>query len=239
MDIALVFIFGLFLGSFYNVVAMRTLKGENIATGRSHCTVCNHVLGVLDLVPVFSYIFLRGKCRYCKTKISPLYCLGELATGITLAYVYWLFGLSIDFVIHFVLGSILVILTITDLIEKIVPNKIVFAGLVLILLFRIISGENLAFYILSSIGVFIFLFLLMIASKDKLGGGDVKLYAVISLAIGAWKAFASIFFASFVALLITLPMILKKKMDRKTEIPFVPFIWVGVLISYIVEINLL
>ena len=68
MDIALVFIFGLFLGSFYNVVAMRTLKGENIAMGRSHCTVCNHVLGALDLVPVFSYIFLGEDADIARQK---------------------------------------------------------------------------------------------------------------------------------------------------------------------------
>lgn len=238
MDILFVFIIGLFIGSFYNVVAMRTLKGENIVISRSHCPSCNHVLGPLDLIPVFSYILLRGRCRYCKIKISPLYCFGELITGITLAYIYWLFGLSFDFIIHATLGSVLVILVISDLLEKTVPNKIVLFGLLAILILRVIKGERVLFYTLSSLGVFLLLFLVMVGSGNKLGGGDVKLYSIIGLATGIWGALVSIFLASLFALLVTMPLILTKRVDKKHPIPFVPFIWAGVLFSYLIEINL-
>lgn len=238
MDILLVFIFGLFIGSFYNVVAMRTLSGEKISNSRSHCTSCNHTLGPLDLVPLFSYVFLRGKCRYCKVKISPLYAFGELITGITFAYLYWRFDLTLELGIHLILGSMLVILVITDLLEKTVPNKIIAVGLVLILILRLLSGEDILFYILSSLGIFGLLFLVMVLSGDKLGGGDVKLYAVIALGIGAWGSLVSLFLASFIALLVTGPLLVTKKIDRKHQIPFVPFVWIGVLLSYMVEINI-
>lgn len=238
MEILFVFILGLFFGSFYNVVAMRTLKGESIVISRSHCTSCNHDLWVLDLVPVFSYLFLRGKCRYCGVKISPLYCFGELITGITFAFLYSIFGPTLDFVIHLVMGSVLTILVISDLIDKTIPNKIVFWGFVMVLILRLIKGEDVFFYILSSLGVFLLLFLFMVGSGNKLGGGDVKLYSVIGLTIGAWKALASIFFASTVALIVAVPLLITKKIDRKFQIPFVPFIWVGVLLSYFIEFNL-
>lgn len=238
VDILFIFIIGLFIGSFYNVVAMRTLKGESIVVSRSHCTSCGHILGPLDLVPVFSYIFLRGRCRYCKVKISPLYCFGELITGITLAYLYWIFGLSFDFAIHAMLGSMLVILVISDLLEKTIPNKIVLVGLLTIFILRIIKGERILFYILSSLGIFSLLFLVMIMSGDKLGGGDVKLYAVIGLAIGIWGSLVSLFLASLFALLLIMPLVLTKRINMKHPVPFVPFVWAGVLASYLVEINL-
>ena len=238
MDIFSIFIFGLFIGSFYNVVAMRTLSGEKISNSRSHCTSCNHTLGPLDLVPLFSYIFLRGKCRYCKVKISPLYAFGELITGVTFAFLFWRFGLSLELVVQLALGSMLVILTITDLLEKTVPNKIIVVGLVTILILRVLNGEDILFYLLSSLGMFSLLFLVMVLSGDKLGGGDVKLYAVVALGLGVWGSLVSLFLASLIALLVTGPLLVTKKIDRKHQIPFVPFVWIGVLLSYMVEINI-
>lgn len=237
-EITLMFIFGLFFGSFYNVVAMRTLKGENIVISRSHCTNCGHELGPLDLVPVFSYLFLKGQCRYCKTKISPLYLVGELITGITFALIYWLFGFNLDFAIHAVTGSMLVILVITDLIEKTVPNRIVLVAFIAVLILRIFKGENLVFYLISSVAVFGLLFMVMVLSGGKLGGGDVKLYAVIGLTIGIWHSLISIFLASLGALIVIIPQILLKRIDWKHPIPFVPFIWIGVLLSYFVHVSL-
>ncbi|MBO1915012.1 prepilin peptidase, partial [Microvirga sp. 3-52] len=92
MDIVmglLFFIYGIVFGSFFNVVGLRVPKKESIVSPPSHCTNCNRKLGVLDLVPVFSYIFLKGKCRGCQTKISFIYPFMEFATGVLFALAYF------------------------------------------------------------------------------------------------------------------------------------------------------
>ena len=104
-----VIIFGLILGSFFNVVAIRLLKKESLAFPPSHCVNCNHQLHTLDLVPVFSYVFLKGKCRYCKSSISPLYPFGELLTAVSIFFVYKNVGLSLELI-----PALLLTITISD-----------------------------------------------------------------------------------------------------------------------------
>jgi len=104
-----IIIFGLTLGSFFNVVAIRLLKNESIAFPPSHCVNCNHQLHVLDLVPVFSYVFLQGKCRYCKSSISPLYPFGELLTAVSIFFIYKNVSLSLELIPALLLTILLVI----------------------------------------------------------------------------------------------------------------------------------
>jgi prepilin signal peptidase PulO-like enzyme (type II secretory pathway) len=233
MEIGLVFILGLVMGSFFNVIGIRLLKGESLAFPPSHCTSCGHKLGPLDLIPVLSYIFLRGKCRYCKNQISPIYCIGELLTGITFAFLFWRFNLSVELLIHLVIGSMLVISVITDIQEKIVVNEVVLTALGLVLILRLLNWRDIAYYSMSAVGVFAFMYLLFVLSGEKIGGGDVKLYIVIALALGAWATFISLFYASTLALILIGPLMLMKKVRRNYEIPFVPFIWAGVILTYI------
>ena len=93
------FIFGIVFGSFYNVVGLRVPKKESIVSPPSHCTSCQRRLTALDLVPIFSYIFLRGKCRTCGVKISPIYMATELLTGVLFAFSYWKLGFSAELVV--------------------------------------------------------------------------------------------------------------------------------------------
>lgn len=231
----LVFVMSLFLGSFYNVVGLRTLSKEGLSFPPSHCTSCNHRLSALDLFPVLSYLFLGGKCRYCKQKISHIYPFGELLTGMAYTIVVFKFGFTLEALIQIVFITIMIFSTVTDLKEHIVPDRFVVLGLILVLVLRIISGENLLNYITSSLIAFGILLVILVASNGRMGGADVKLYALIGLAIGLNNSICSLFYASFVALVINFKILLESK-EKRPEIPFVPYITVGILATYIMNI---
>lgn len=229
-----IFFISLFLGSFYNVISLRTLSGENLAFPASHCTSCNHQLKGLDLVPVLSWTFLGGKCRYCKDPISSIYPFGELLTATAYTLIVWRFGFTYATIIHIVFIAVMIWATITDLKETIVPDRFVVIGLVLVGLLRLFSGEPIGPYLISALLSFCALFLILILSGGKMGGADVKLYALIGLAVGLGAATGSLFYASFIGVLANLPMLLKKK--ESLEIPFVPFITLGILLTYVVNV---
>jgi len=239
MDTAFVFIIGLCIGSFYNVVGIRLLNKESILFSRSQCMSCRHPLGFFDLVPVLSYLCLGGKCRYCQSKISPIYLLGELATGLTLAFLYSMFGFSLEFAIHAVMGSMLVISVVSDLSQKRVSNSVVLVSLVLILVLRLVAWDYFLYYLLSSLGLLFLFILLLIFGGEKIGGGDVKIYTVVGLTLGAWPALLSLFFACVIALGVILPFLVTRSIGWKHQIPFVPFIWGGVLLAYLTNAPIL
>lgn len=142
MDIiylALFFIYGIIFGSFFNVVGLRVPKKESIVAPPSHCTACDYKLGILDLVPVFSYLFLRGKCRNCQVKISPIYPVMELFTGLLFAFSYWKIGFQVELIIVLLFISMLIIITVSDLAYMLIPNKILLPFGVLLFVLRIIS----------------------------------------------------------------------------------------------------
>jgi len=231
----LVFLVALILGSFYNVVALRTLDGRSLALPPSHCTKCKHRLSIADLFPVLSYLFLKGKCRYCGEPISPIYPIGELLTAISYTLIVYQFGFSVMALIQIVFITIMILATVTDLKETIVPDRFIVIGLILVLILRAIHGVDFVHFFISGIVSFSALFLVFILSKGKIGGADVKLYALIGLSIGWVDSLGSLFYASIIGLLFQIPSIVKNKgqIDREKEIPFVPFITLGILCTYI------
>lgn len=228
-----VFFISIYLGSFYNVVALRTLSGESIigTNENSHCTTCGHELNYLDMVPIFSWLFLKGKCRYCGDKLSPVYPFGELLTGISYTVIVWQFGFTLEALVQVVLMTVMIWATITDLKEMIVPDRFTVIGLILVGILRLAIGESVSMYFISGLLSFLFLLLILVLSGGRMGGADVKLYALIGLAIGIDGAIGSLFYASFIGVLINLPIMIKKKDSLK--IPFVPFITAGILLIYI------
>ena len=234
MEILIAFLIGIIFGSFYNVVSLRTLSGESLSYPPSHCVNCNHKLSFLDLFPVFSWLFLRGKCRYCKQPISPVYPFIELLTGASYALLVFQFGLTMETLIQVAFITIMIVSTATDIKERIVPDRFIVIGIILVLGLRIIDGEMLFHYIISGIIAFTILFLILILSKGRMGGADVKLYALIGLSIGWMDSIGSLFYASMIALIYYGSIALKNKgkLDGKQEIPFVPFITLGVLCTY-------
>lgn len=246
------FIFGLVFGSFYNVVGYRLPKKESLAFPSSHCTVCNHKLGPLELIPVFSFLFLGGKCKNCKTKISWYYTIFELLTGILFMISYLLFGFSAKCFISLSLVSVLIITIISDYKYFIIPDEIVVVGIILISIGSFLDGGfatehfNLMFafknlgitlgygflsfafmYILKLVGDFLF-------KKESMGGGDIKLMFVIGMALGFPLSIISVFLASFIALPIALVITYKKS---NHEIPFGPFLSIATLILFFLGMN--
>ena len=166
IDILVVF-YGLVLGSFFNVVAIRLLKKESIAFPPSHCTQCNHRLHILDLIPVFSYIFLKGKCRYCQTKISALYPFGELLTAISIFFVYKNVGLSLELIPALLLTVLLVVSVLTDIREQLILDKVTLPMLGLLVISRIFIGtEPFWYYLLGGESAFYYYYYLQLSVKE-------------------------------------------------------------------------
>jgi prepilin signal peptidase PulO-like enzyme (type II secretory pathway) len=230
----LVLIYGLVLGSFFNVVAIRLLKKESIAFPPSHCPTCNHRLHLFDLIPVVSYLFLDGRCRYCKTPISPLYPFGELFTAVSIFFVYKFVGIELELVPALLLTILLVLSVLTDIREKLILDIVTFPMLGLLIISRIFIGtESFWYYLLGGIVGVTLLFVIAIVSKGGMGGGDVKLYAAIGVALGPQLTIMSFVLASFTGAIVGIVLLITGIVKRKQPIAFGPFIFIGTLIAYL------
>ena len=235
-----VIIFGLILGSFFNVVAIRLLKKESIDFPPSHCVNCNHQLYALDLLPVFSYVFLKGKCRYCKSSISPLYPFGELLTVVSIFFVYKNVGLSFELIPALLLTVLLVISVLTDIREQLILDIVTFPMLGLLIISRLFIGtESFWYYLLGGAVGFLLLLFLAIVSKGGMGGGDIKLYAAIGVTLGPLLTVISLILASFVGAIVGIFLLMTGKVKKGQPIAFGPSIFVGTLIAYVYGIDIL
>ena len=182
-----VFIYGLLIGSFLNVLIYRIPKKENIAVVRSHCMKCNYQLKWYDLVPLFSWLFLRGKCRKCGEKISVQYPLIEAANGLLYLLVFYKFGLSIESLLYCLLFSALLALSVIDFRTYEIPVGFNYFILILGLVRLVTDYVNWSNYVIGFLAVSTFLFIIIVASKGRaMGGGDMKLMATCGFLIG-WK----------------------------------------------------
>lgn len=228
----LFFLFGLLLGSFFNVVGLRVPKGESILYPPSHCPSCRRQLGARDLVPVFSFLINRGKCRYCGAKISPLYLLGELSTGIFFLMAYLSLGWSAELLVALSLISLSVIITLSDLAYMLIPNKVLLFFFPLLILLRLlIREEGIGYYLIGMVAAGGLLLLIALRSKEGMGMGDVKLFALYGLLLGPMDAFLALFLASLAGALVGLFLILAKKKGRRDPIPFGPFLALGAVLA--------
>lgn len=238
----LLFIFGTILGSFYNVVGYRLPRGESIAFPPSHCTKCNHRLSALELIPIFSFLFQKGKCKNCKAKISWFYTIFEFITGIMFAISYLVFGLSMDLVIAITFISMLLIVIISDYQTMIIPDELlIFTGILLIIEIFIKSGLNIMLSsLLNGVIMFAIMFIIKLIGdfmfkKESMGGGDIKLMFIYGLVLGWPTSCVSICLASFIGLPISL-VLLKK--NNNHEIPFGPFLAIAAIILILCKIDI-
>lgn len=246
MYVALLAILGLCLGSFVNAFVWRLKHGGDWVKGRSECTHCHHVLAPLDLVPVFSWLWLGGKCRYCHKPIqdSPLTELA-LPALFLVSYFYWPAGFGglglFQFVMWLAILVALLILLVYDLRWYILPDKVVFAliGLAVVWVLGTAVFTQSAYGLLGSLaGVVVisgFFYILYKISEGKwIGFGDVKLGIALGLlAGGALKACMVLFLASFIGVVVSLPLIFAGKASRKTQLPFGPLLITGLIIVQI------
>ncbi len=230
---SIIFLVGLVFGSFYNVVGLRVPRKESLVYPSSHCTSCQRQLMALDLVPVLSYLFLRGTCRGCGLKISWLYPAIELLTGGLFAFAYFELNWSLEFIVALSFISLLVIIVVSDFTYLLIPDKILLFFLPFLVIGRVLSpltpwwdslvGALVGFSILYSIAVL---------SKGGMGGGDIKFFFLIGLVLGTIHTLLTLFFAAFIGMIIGIVVLLKRKQGRQTPIPFGPSIAIAATIVY-------
>jgi leader peptidase (prepilin peptidase)/N-methyltransferase len=249
----IIFGLGLIIGSFLNVVILRLNTGRSIAVGRSKCASCSRVLAWYELIPVFSFLGLRGKCRSCKTQISFQYPLVELVTALVFVIIYTHIVLPQGFFWHSyltilfaaVVASLLIVITIYDLRHKIIPDKIVYPFIFLSfisLIWKVFTVPAFSFLGGFSAGLLLaapFFFLWFFSKGRMMGFGDVKLALgigwLVGLAGGITVFFLSFWFGAIVGLLL---MAASRAHGMKSEIPFAPFMIIALFIVSVYGVSL-
>ena len=227
----LMFILGALFTSFFELIADRIPKKESIL-GRSHCDQCHETLKWIDIIPVFGYIIRRGKCSSCEKKIPLCYPLLEFLGGLIFLLTYLYQGFSLESFIILIMYAVFYIESRSDQKHMIVIDRIWMMGTIPLIVIRIIQGSWLT-YLISSTVLFAVLFLIAYISsklyhREALGGGDVKLYFFIGWLLTLTQGFLSLFIASILGLIYGMI-----KVKKKSEVfALVPFIALGVIISY-------
>lgn len=218
------FFFGSTMASFLNVVAMSLPVGQNWWSRRSACPQCQTVLRPWQLIPIVSFLIQKGRCRKCRMSISPVYFVVEIVGGL-LFILPFIFPISILY--SWLFFALLLTVSLTDFYFRLVPNKILIAfGIPLFLLQPRLTSAVLGFlffYGAALLGKLLF-------KKETIGGGDIKLYFVVGLALSIQGLFLSITIASASALFFVLFFV----KNKKQEIPFAPFIAFGSLFAYLI-----
>ncbi len=229
------------MGSFYNVLGLRIVKKESIIKPKSHCEKCGHILSWYELIPIFSFIFLKGRCHNCKTKLSFLYIFSEFFCGLLFAISYYSFGFSPELIISITLSSLLIIVTVCDITYMIIPDRFIIISGVLILLTKLIffGFNKFLTSLLYGILAFVIMYLIMklgdyIFKKETLGGADVKLLFVVGISLDPFLSLLVIIIASMIALPISLVLLVKEK---EHAIPFGPFILIGTMIVFLTKLD--
>ena len=237
----LAFILGGIWGSFCNVCIYRLPLEKNIIKGRSFCTSCEKKINWYDNIPLLSFILLKGKCRCGKSKINLQYFLVELVSAISFVLIYYFYGVSITTLLLIILTIFFIIIFFIDLKHYIIPNELTFPLMFIGFVKSFDPNLNQSLfpnYINSLIGGFfgysiiwsIIFFYKTLRKKERMGLGDAKLIAVVGFWFGWFSIPFTIFISSMVALIFSIPSLIKKTRDMSTQIPFGPFIIIGCLI---------
>ena len=231
------FSLGTIIGSFLNVCIYRLPQGKSIISPGSHCPYCNTPIRWYENIPILSFIFLKGRCRYCKKPISWQYPLVEFMTGLFTLIVYHRYGLSFITVIYLLFIYALIVISFIDLKQQIIPDEISLPGIAIGLLSSLflphISFKDAFLGTLLGGGS---LFLIaysyyLLTKREGMGGGDIKLLAMIGAFLG-WKAIPLvIFISSLIGSFVGIIWIIFFKKDRYFPIPFGPFLSLGAIYS--------
>lgn len=214
------FLLGLVFGSFCNAWAWRIVHGESIVHGRSHCAVCGHPLSARDLVPLLSWLFLRGKCRYCGAPISVRYPAVELLSALYYLSIVLRFGLRVDALRLLILGSLLLTASLVDLDTMELPDGLLLAAALAALL-RLPDGWKSALLGAAAISIPLLLLVLLadkLLDRETMGGGDIKLVAVLGLHFGSLQTLFLLILACVLGLCLGAAM----KKAKDAPFPFGP-----------------
>ncbi len=225
-------LYGIVIGSFLNVLILRIPIKESFTLTRSHCMNCGHVLSWYELIPLFSYLFLGGKCRHCKAHISVQYPIVEAANGILYIIVYLACGISVECILYCLCTSALLALSVIDWRTKEIPVGFNIFIFILGLIRLVTDLSNWHQYVIGLFAVSGFLYLLMKISKGKaMGGGDIKLMAATGLLLGWQLIIVAFLVGCIVGSIIHLALMAIKKVGR--ELAFGPYLSAGVFLAMI------
>jgi leader peptidase (prepilin peptidase)/N-methyltransferase len=237
MLIVVSIIFGAIVGSFLNVCIIRLPKEESIIIPGSHCPQCNHPIKFYDNIPLISYLLLGGKCRYCQRSISAQYPLVEGTTAISSLLLFLKYGLSLSYFFYFSFVAALIIITVIDLYHQIIPDVISIPGIGVGLLGALIIPHITFFNSLLGIllgGGSLFVvatFYQWLFKREGMGGGDVKLLAMIGAFLGWDAVILTILLSSLIGSITGIIIMVLKGKDFKYAIPFGPFLSLGAVIA--------
>ncbi|HGH7180011.1 prepilin peptidase [Bacillus cereus] len=221
---------GMVFGSFFMVIAMRVPVGKSIITPRSYCHYCKYTLQPKELIPIISFCMQKGRCTNCKRKISSLYVLFEFLTGSLFVLTAYVIGIERELIPILSLFSLLLIISVTDLVYMLIPNRILIWFAFLITLECIFVP--LVTWIDSIVGsgiIFILLYCVRRIYPEGLGGGDIKLLSLLGFIVGVKGIFIILFLASCFSLCFFGIGIALKRIEVRKPIPFGPFISLGAI----------
>jgi len=252
VDIAGAFLFGvlgLLLGSFLNVCIDRLPRNQSVVRPPSHCEACGHRLGLKDLIPILSYLRLRGRCRYCSTRVPSKLLWVELATGLIFALLYWQCVVQkpeelgiLAFAILAFYACLFIVVFVIDIEHGLILNKVVYPAIIVALLLALLRPPWLELGIVTTgianaalggaVGFGLF-FLIAVVSRGGMGWGDVKLMAVIGLATGFPLVILAIVLAAVIGSLVAVALMIARRTRFRETLPFGPFLAVGTMITLV------
>lgn len=233
MNNILLLLYGLVLGSFFNVVGLRIPLNQSLVTPRSTCPRCHHTLTAIELIPIVSYLLQKGKCRNCHFKISRLYPFVELTTGLLFFVSPLIVGWSFELIITLTLISLCMIIFVSDVSYMLIPDRVLLFFLVVFIIERIIYPLD-PWYdsIIGGAAVFTLLLFIAYISNGGIGGGDIKLFGLLGFVLGLKIVLLGFFLSTLIGTLDGVRRMILGKYKKREPVPFGPTIVVGTLIAY-------
>ena len=224
------FLLGLAVGSFLNLCIDRLPKRGSILHPPSHCDICQHRLRPLDLIPLLSYLYLRGRCRYCGGPIHFRVPLVEAMTGLTFALLWNRYGFSIELSLMILFTCFFIIILIIDLEHRLILNRVVYPAIALAFLALIlIPNSGIISAVIGGVTGAGILLLLALLFPSGMGMGDVKLAALIGLLVGFPQVFIALLICFVLGGVVASGLLLARLKGRKDPIPFAPFLIIGLI----------
>lgn len=224
------FIYGTIFGSFFNVVGLRVPTKTLFKQQRSYCDTCERTLTWSELIPVWSFFVQKGRCKECREKISPLYPIMEILTGVLFAFTYYRYGFTHSLLLGLLLISLIIPITVSDIVYQKIPNRILLFFTPLFIIYRILYPLNPWWS--SMLGAFVafgLVFLIILVSKGGMGMGDLKYYALFGFIFGIVDFFLLFFLSTLYGVIIGVIKMKRDGTGGKTKLAFGPFIGLAAL----------
>lgn len=237
-----VFILGLLVGSFLNVVICRLDTKNSIIWGRSHCPDCGKILSVWELIPVASYLIQKGKCRHCHKKISFQYILVEIATALIFTIVFWMsirqiaifpeWKLTLTIIRDWILVSFLMVIFVYDLKKQLILDRVTVPAMIIALIINLILGVGFFDLLLGAVIGFGFFFFQFVISRGKwIGGGDLRLGALMGLMLGWQSTLVALFLSYIIGAVVSIVLIIMRRKKVNSQIAFGTFLSIGTFVA--------